>query len=95
MRRILLFSIILLPLLIINASAQSSGMKYPESKPRQNVYVELGGNGLAFAGVYESRLKKSSDGVGVKFGLGGYTSDYEKVITVPVSYTHLTLPTKA
>jgi hypothetical protein len=69
--------------------AQTVFSKYPEAKPRQNLYVELGGNGLAFTAVYESRLKKATDGIGLKFGLGGYTSDYEKVITLPVGMNWL------
>lgn len=89
MRRLLvLFSA---PLLAFSGQiiAQKTAATFSEPKPRQNVYVELGGNGLAFAGVFESRLKKTTDGIGVKFGLGGYTSEYEKVITVPLGLNWL------
>ncbi len=89
MRRIVLIFYTLFLVFSGHVTAQTTAVKYPESKPRQNVYVELGGNGLAFAGVYESRLKKTTDGIGVKFGLGGYTSDYDKVITVPVGLNWL------
>jgi len=84
-----LYSLAVLLLFSCATSAQTTPSKYAESKPRQNVYVELGGNGLAFAGVYETRLKKSADGIGLKMGLGGYTSDFEKVITVPVGMNWL------
>ena len=52
---------------ITNSSAQSSPSKFQEAAPRQNIYVELGGNGVAFNAMYESRLKKykvtSPDGI--------------------------------
>jgi hypothetical protein len=72
-----------------SSNAQTTTSKFPETKPRQNVYIELGGNGLAFTGIYETRLRKASDGVGMKIGLGGFTSDYEKVITAPVALNWL------
>ncbi len=88
MRLIASMTTLLLIIFSNSINAQTTS-KFPESKPRQNVYVELGGNGLAFSGVYETRLRKSADGIGVKLGLGGYTNDYEKVITVPVGLNWL------
>lgn len=74
---------------ITNSSAQSSLSKFQETAPRQNIYVELGGNGVAFNAMYESRLKKSADGIGFKAGLGGFTSAYEKVFTLPLGVNWL------
>ena len=87
--RLSMLILFIFPVCSVVLQAQNVLSKYPETKPRQNLYVELGGNGLAFTAVYESRLRKAADGMGVKFGLGGYTSDYEKVITLPVGFNWL------
>jgi hypothetical protein len=73
----------------IQTQAQRLPSKFPEAAPRQNVYVELGGNGVAFNAMYESRFRKSADGAGLKVGLGGFTSSYEKVFTLPVGVNWL------
>ena len=69
--------------------AQRIPSKFPEAAARQNVYVELGGNGIAFNAMYESRFHKSADGIGFKAGVGGFTSNYEKVFTLPVGLNWL------
>lgn len=49
-----------LPLLFVtHSNAQESESKFTERAPRQNVYVELGGNGIAFNVMYETRLHPS------------------------------------
>ena len=75
---------------LLNAAfAQQVENKFPELRPRQNIYVELGGNGIAFNVMYETRLKKSADGIGIKAGLGGFGDGYEKVFTLPVGVNWL------
>jgi hypothetical protein len=75
---------------LLNAAfAQQVENKFPELRPRQNIYVELGGNGIAFNVMYETRLKKSADGIGIKAGLGGFSDGYEKVFTLPVGVNWL------
>jgi hypothetical protein len=69
--------------------AQGPENKFTERAPRQNVYVELGGNGVAFNVMYETRLNKRSDGIGLKAGLGGFSGTYEKVFTLPVGINWL------
>ncbi|MBM3431765.1 MAG: hypothetical protein FJX92_02015 [Bacteroidetes bacterium] len=77
-------------LLLTTASySQSNKIKYPEASPRQNIFIELGGNGVAFNAMYESRFHKSSDGMGFKVGLGGFTGSYTKVFTLPVGINWL------
>ncbi|MFM8592720.1 MAG: hypothetical protein ACKOA3_07475 [Sphingomonadales bacterium] len=79
-----------LPLLFVtHSNAQESESKFTERAPRQNVYVELGGNGIAFNVMYETRLHKRSDGIGIKAGLGGFSGSYEKVFTLPVGVNWL------
>lgn len=88
-KTILLTCILALLSIASNLSAQPAPSKFPELKPRQNIYVELGGNGIAFNATYESRFRKSSDGPGFKAGLGGFTGSFEKVFTLPVGVNWL------
>ena len=69
--------------LAFTVCAQQSATKFEEIAPRNNVYVELGGNGIAFNVMYESRFKKSSDGIGYKLGIGGFSGSSTKMITSP------------
>jgi len=71
------------------AYAQKTDSKFSESSPRQNIFVELGGNGIAFNVMYERRLNNQSDGVGFKAGIGGFSGNYEKVFTLPVGVNWL------
>jgi hypothetical protein len=88
-KTILTLFIISASLVSIQSQAQGLPSKFPETTPRQNVYVELGGNGVAFNAMYESRFRKAADGAGLKVGLGGFTSSYEKVFTLPVGVNWL------
>lgn len=76
--------LILLPLALFSSLVLSAQPKFAETKPRQNFYVELGGNGMAFNVVYESRLRRSADGAGIKIGAGGFSSSTENLFTVAV-----------
>ncbi len=88
-KTILALFVISATLMNIQLQAQGLPSKFPEAAPRQNVYVELGGNGVAFNAMYESRFRKAADGAGLKVGLGGFTSNYEKVFTLPVGVNWL------
>lgn len=83
------FFAILTSLITLPSTAQRIPSKFPEAAARQNIYVELGGNGIAFNAMYESRFHKSADGIGFKAGVGGFTSNYEKVFTLPVGVNWL------
>ena len=80
----LLSSLLIAICFFTQLSAQPVPSKFPELKPRQNLYIELGGNGVAFNATYESRFRKSADGPGFKVGVGGFTGSFEKVFTLPV-----------
>jgi hypothetical protein len=69
--------------------AQQRVTKFEELTPRKNVYVELGGNGIAFNVMYESRFNKSSDGIGYKLGIGGFSGSSTKMVTIPVGLNWL------
>jgi len=76
-------------LFISGSQAQRMPSQFQEAAPRQNIYTELGGNGIAFNAMYETRLKKAADGIGFKVGLGGFTSAYEKLFTLPLGVNWL------
>jgi hypothetical protein len=69
--------------------AQQSVTKFDELASRKNVYVELGGNGIAFNVMYESRFNKSSDGIGYKLGIGGFSGSSTKMVTIPIGLNWL------
>ena len=56
---------------------------------RKNLYLELGGNGMAFNVVYESRFKPGATGAGFKIGAGGFSTDYEDLFSVPLGVNWL------
>lgn len=60
-----------------------------ETSPRKNIYLELGGNGIAFNVMYETRFKPGADGPGIKAGIGGFTTNYENLFTIPVGINWL------
>lgn len=69
--------------------AQQTSNKYQETVPRKNVYVELGGNGIAFNVMYESRFNNAADGLGFKLGAGGFSGSSTKMVTLPVGLNWL------
>ncbi len=56
---------------------------------RKNIYIEVGGNGMAFNVMGETRFKPGTDGLGIKAGFGGFTTSYESLFTVPVGLNWL------
>lgn len=84
-------TITLLTSFIVAATAwsQSNLSNITETAPRKNLFVEVGGNGIAFNVVGETRFKPGPGGWGIKLGAGGYATSYEKLITVPVQLNYL------
>jgi hypothetical protein len=60
-------------------------------RPRKSLYFQLGGNGIAFNVMYESRFKPGNGGAGFKVGAGGFSSSngYETIFTLPVGVNWL------
>lgn len=56
---------------------------------RKNLYLELGGNGMAFNVMYESRFKPGTSGAGFKIGAGGFSTAYENLFTIPAGVNWL------
>jgi hypothetical protein len=60
-----------------------------ELKRAQNVFIELGGQGLTFTANYDTRFGKRRDGLGGRAGIGYFAVDGDKLTTIPVSLNYL------
>lgn len=59
------------------------------TKRAQNIYVELGAQGLLFSANYDTRFGKTRNGIGGRIGFGAIGGDGATVVTVPVSLNYL------
>ncbi|WP_017256730.1 hypothetical protein [Pedobacter arcticus] len=59
------------------------------SKRAQNVYVELGAQGLIMSANYDTRFSNKRNGIGGRVGIGAIGGDGDSFITVPVSLNYL------
>jgi len=73
----------------VNAQTQAINIANPEVKRAQNIFVELGGQGLTFTANYDSRFSNKRDGLGGRAGIGYLAIDDEKLMTVPLSLNYL------
>jgi len=74
----------------INAIAQvSETTSSGEDKRAQNIFVELGGQGLLFTVNYDSRFSKKRDGIGGRAGIGYIAEGGDYATTVPLSLNYL------
>jgi hypothetical protein len=55
----------------------------------QNLYLEVGGAGLAISGNYDARFKKERSGWGYRVGLGYFGSGGNTVFTIPFQINYL------
>ncbi|HEX7367236.1 MAG TPA: hypothetical protein VF273_09070 [Pelobium sp.] len=58
-------------------------------KRAQNIYVELGAQGLLFTANYDTRFGNRRNGLGGRIGFGALGGDGATVVTVPVSLNYL------
>ena len=82
MKKTLLAICIIVILTSLKLSAQ-------EVKRAQNVFIELGGQGLTFTANYDSRFGNRRDGLGGRAGIGYFAVDGDKVTTIPLSLNYL------
>lgn len=73
-------------LISIFHSFQATGQ---EIKRAQNVFIELGGQGLTFTANYDSRFGNRRDGLGGRAGIGYFAVDGDKLTTIPISLNYL------
>jgi hypothetical protein len=60
-----------------------------ETKRAQNVFVEIGGQGLLFTANYDTRFSNKRNGLGGRLGIGYLALDGDRVTTIPVSLNYL------
>lgn len=59
------------------------------NKRAQNIFVELGGQGLVFTANYDTRFSDKRNGIGGRIGIGAIGGDDANVMTIPVSLNYL------
>lgn len=71
--------------------SDSVKVKLPAGDQRraQNVFVEIGGQGLLFTANYDSRFSNRRDGLGGRIGIGYIASEGDNATTVPISMNYL------
>ncbi|MCX2451749.1 hypothetical protein OQX61_10805 [Pedobacter sp. PLR] len=85
----LLLSAISIPQLFAQESSNTSSSTAPAVSRAQNIFIELGGQGLTFTANYDSRFFNKRDGLGGRAGIGYFSVDGDKVTTVPLSLNYL------
>lgn len=72
-------------------SSSDLRMKLPsgDDKRAQNVFVEIGGQGLLFTANYDSRFSKRRDGLGGRAGIGYIANEGDNATTIPLSLNYL------
>lgn len=58
-------------------------------KRAQNIYMELGGQGLVFTANYDTRFSNKRNGLGGRIGIGAIGGGGDNLITIPVSLNYL------
>ena len=86
---ILIFGLLLSALCMQPVFAQESTPGAPATTRAQNIFIELGGQGLTFTANYDSRFTNKRDGIGGRAGIGYFSVDGDKVTTVPLSLNYL------
>jgi hypothetical protein len=82
----LLLSLLLAGFAISSSSAQEAPVA---AKRAQNVFVEIGGQGLLFTANYDTRFSNKRNGLGGRAGIGYISIDGDNVTTVPISMNYL------
>ena len=63
----------------------------PEAKEKrgQNVFVELGGQGLVFTANYDTRFSNKRNGIGARIGIGAIGAEGGSIVTIPIALNYL------
>jgi len=85
-------ALLILVLLFFNilAKGQESASTSSGSEKRgQNIFVELGGQGLLFTANYDTRFSNRRDGLGGRVGIGYIAEGGDNATTIPISMNYL------
>jgi hypothetical protein len=69
--------------------ADATGIQAQETTRAQNVFVEIGGQGLLFSANYDTRFGNRRDGLGGRVGVGYIAADGTSLATFPLSLNYL------
>lgn len=86
MKKLLLLCLVCSVFTISKLNAQYTS---PSTKRAQNVFVEIGGQGLLFTANYDTRFFNKRDGLGGRAGIGYMSIDNDKITTFPISLNYL------
>lgn len=86
---ILIFVLLFFSVLVKGQESDSTSSE--NGKRAQNIFVELGGQGLLFTANYDSRFSKRRDGLGGRAGIGYISTggDNASTMTMPLSLNYL------
>lgn len=76
-------------LLVVFLTESQFSVKAQETARAQNVFVELGGQGLLFSANYDTRFGNRRDGLGGRVGVGYIAADGTSLATFPLSLNYL------
>lgn len=83
------FFILSLALFITSIAIAQTQESTIAEKRAQNIFVELGGQGLLFTANYDSRFSNRRDGLGGRIGIGHIGENGDRATTVPISLNYL------
>jgi hypothetical protein len=83
------FFILSLALFISSIAIAQTQESTIAEKRAQNIFVELGGQGLLFTANYDSRFSNRRDGLGGRIGIGHIGENGNRATTVPISLNYL------
>ncbi len=80
----------LFPLFTSAQNAENQASAAPAIEKRaQNVFVEIGGQGILFTANYDTRFSKKRNGLGGRAGIGYIAIDGDNITTVPIGLNYL------
>jgi hypothetical protein len=60
-----------------------------EEKRAQNIFMELGAQGLIFTANYDTRFSNKRNGIGGRIGVGAVGGGGDNIVTIPISLNYL------
>jgi hypothetical protein len=84
-----LLTTVLLFLSVLTKGQQSGSTSSENEKRAQNIFVELGGQGLLFTANYDTRFSNRRDGLGGRIGIGYIAEGGDNATTIPISMNYL------
>jgi hypothetical protein len=81
--------LLMLFIICIFQEVQAQQVVDSDTARAQNVYVELGGQGIALSANYDTRFSNKRNGLGGRIGIGFIGGDGNNITTIPVGLNYL------